>query len=102
MYVPTMAMRSGDFSGLINSAGVLQQLYDPNSTQSAGKQVRPPPVFQQPDSVDAHQPAGENAPRRHAAADIGGQSDGQLQFDRAEPHDPDRTELYRSTGPRLQ
>jgi len=34
MYVPTVAMRNGDFSGLINSAGILQQLYDPNTTQS--------------------------------------------------------------------
>jgi hypothetical protein len=34
MRVPTMAMRSGDFSGLVNNAGLLQQLYDPNSTQS--------------------------------------------------------------------
>jgi hypothetical protein len=31
-------MRNGDFSGLINSSGVLQQLYDPNSTQSAANQ----------------------------------------------------------------
>jgi len=35
MYVPTMAMRTGDFSGLINSANVLQQLYDPATTQGA-------------------------------------------------------------------
>ncbi|MBS1832791.1 MAG: carboxypeptidase regulatory-like domain-containing protein, partial [Acidobacteria bacterium] len=35
MYVPTVAMRTGDFSGLVNNAGVLQRLYDPNSTQSA-------------------------------------------------------------------
>jgi hypothetical protein len=35
MYVPTMAMRGGDFSGLINGAGILQQLYDPNTTQNA-------------------------------------------------------------------
>src|SRR2546430_3238704 len=27
--VPTAAMRNGDFSGLVNSAGILQQLYDP-------------------------------------------------------------------------
>jgi hypothetical protein len=33
--VPTVAMRNGDFSGLVNSAGVLQQIYDPNTTQSA-------------------------------------------------------------------
>ncbi|MEZ5356736.1 MAG: carboxypeptidase-like regulatory domain-containing protein [Bryobacteraceae bacterium] len=33
MRVPTVAMRNGDFSGLVNGAGVLQQLYDPNSTQ---------------------------------------------------------------------
>lgn len=33
-YVPTMAMRAGDFSQLKNSAGVLQTLYDPATTQS--------------------------------------------------------------------
>jgi len=32
MTVPTPAMRQGDFSGLINSSGVLQQLYDPLTT----------------------------------------------------------------------
>lgn len=38
MSVPTAAMRSGDFSGLINSSGVLQTLYDPQTTMysSAG------------------------------------------------------------------
>lgn len=30
--VPTMAMRSGDWSGLVNGSGVLQQLYDPDTT----------------------------------------------------------------------
>lgn len=33
--VPTTAMRGGDFSGLVNSARVLQVLYDPATTQSA-------------------------------------------------------------------
>jgi hypothetical protein len=33
--VPTMAMRGGDFSGLINSSGVLQVLYDPRTTGNA-------------------------------------------------------------------
>lgn len=33
--VPTMAMRNGDFSGLINSSNVTQQLYDPNTTTYA-------------------------------------------------------------------
>jgi hypothetical protein len=33
--VPTLAMRGGDFSGLINSAGVLQQLYNPASTYNS-------------------------------------------------------------------
>lgn len=33
--VPTQAMREGDFSGLINSAGSLQQLYDPATTASS-------------------------------------------------------------------
>ena len=36
MKVPTVPMRSGDFSRLINGAGVLQQLYDPNTTQDRG------------------------------------------------------------------
>jgi hypothetical protein len=31
-YVPTPAMRKGDFSGLVDSANVLQQLYDPRTT----------------------------------------------------------------------
>ncbi|MBI4909089.1 MAG: carboxypeptidase regulatory-like domain-containing protein [Acidobacteria bacterium] len=38
MYVPTMPMRQGDFSGLINGANILQQLYDPNTTQSRENQ----------------------------------------------------------------
>ena len=50
MYVPTMAMRTGDFSGLINSAGVLQQLYDPNTTQSAANNYARTPFPKQPDS----------------------------------------------------
>jgi hypothetical protein len=33
--VPTAAMRNGDFSGLVNSAGVLQQLYDPATTAAS-------------------------------------------------------------------
>jgi hypothetical protein len=33
--VPTVAMRNGDFSGLINGGGIQQVLYDPNTTQSA-------------------------------------------------------------------
>lgn len=32
VYVPTQAMRNGDFSGLINSQGQLQVLYDSNTT----------------------------------------------------------------------
>jgi len=33
--VPTTVMRNGDFSGLVNKSGVLLQLYDPATTQSA-------------------------------------------------------------------
>ncbi|MDE3168365.1 MAG: TonB-dependent receptor, partial [Acidobacteriota bacterium] len=33
--VPTVAMRNGDFSGLVNGAGIQQVLYDPNSTAGA-------------------------------------------------------------------
>ncbi len=32
--VPTMAMRQGNFSGLINKAGVLQTIFDPSTTKS--------------------------------------------------------------------
>ncbi|MBI2686358.1 MAG: carboxypeptidase regulatory-like domain-containing protein [Acidobacteria bacterium] len=35
--VPTVAMRGGDFSQLINGAGILQQLYDPSTTQGAAQ-----------------------------------------------------------------
>ena len=34
--VPTQAMKGGDFSGLKNSSGVLQQLYDPLTTATSG------------------------------------------------------------------
>jgi len=34
VFVPTVAMRNGDFSGLVNSAGIRNQLYDPNTTQA--------------------------------------------------------------------
>ncbi|MBL8228203.1 MAG: carboxypeptidase regulatory-like domain-containing protein [Bryobacterales bacterium] len=36
--VPTPEMRVGDFSGLISGQGLLQQLYDPSTTQSAANQ----------------------------------------------------------------
>ena len=32
--VPTMAMRQGNFSGAVNSAGILQTLYDPSTTKA--------------------------------------------------------------------
>ncbi len=38
MRVPTVPMRSGDYSGLINGQGILDQLYDPNTTQGAAMQ----------------------------------------------------------------
>ena len=41
--VPTMAMRQGNFSGLVNKSGVLQQLYDPATTQSAGNNYKRAP-----------------------------------------------------------
>ena len=34
VFVPTVAMRNGDFSGLVNSAGIRSTLYDPNTTQA--------------------------------------------------------------------
>lgn len=40
-YVPTVAERNGDFSGLANSSGVIQQLYDPNSTTANAACVQP-------------------------------------------------------------
>ncbi|MBN8731477.1 MAG: TonB-dependent receptor [Acidobacteria bacterium] len=38
--VPTPTMRTGDFSGLINGQGILQQLYDPSTTQGADSSYR--------------------------------------------------------------
>jgi hypothetical protein len=51
--VPTVAMRNGDFSGLINSAGVLQTLYDPNSTVPGTLQRTPFPNNQIPISRES-------------------------------------------------
>jgi len=42
--VPTQAMRNGDFSGLKNSAGVLQTLYDPSMTAANTACVKGPGV----------------------------------------------------------
>ncbi|MBS1821742.1 MAG: carboxypeptidase regulatory-like domain-containing protein [Acidobacteria bacterium] len=41
--VPTTAMRQGDFSGLVNSSGVLQQLYDPATTQTGASNYKRTP-----------------------------------------------------------
>jgi hypothetical protein len=46
--VPTLAMRNGDFSQLINSQGILQTLYDPNTTQAGTYQRSPFPNNQIP------------------------------------------------------
>jgi hypothetical protein len=37
--VPTVAERGGDFSGLTNTSGVYQQLYDPNTTHSGRRML---------------------------------------------------------------
>jgi hypothetical protein len=46
--VPTVAMRNGDFSGLVNRAGIQQIIYDPNSTQTGTLQRTPFPNNQIP------------------------------------------------------
>jgi hypothetical protein len=46
--VPTVAMRSGDFSGLIDKAGIQQVIYDPNTTQAGTYQRTPFPNNQIP------------------------------------------------------
>jgi hypothetical protein len=46
--VPTVPMRTGDFSGLINGAGIQQVLYDPNTTQAGTLQRTPFPNNQIP------------------------------------------------------
>jgi hypothetical protein len=46
--VPTVAMRNGDFSGLVTSTGIQQVLYDPNSTQAGTLQRTPFPGNQIP------------------------------------------------------
>jgi hypothetical protein len=42
-YVPTAAMRNGDFSGLVNGSGNLQQLYDPNTSGNAASNYQRQP-----------------------------------------------------------
>jgi hypothetical protein len=48
VFVPTVAMRNGDFSGLINNSGIQQVLYDPNTTQAGTLQRTPFPNNQIP------------------------------------------------------
>ncbi|HEY1948446.1 MAG TPA: carboxypeptidase-like regulatory domain-containing protein [Bryobacteraceae bacterium] len=51
--VPTVAMRNGDFSGLVNSQGIQQILYDPNTTQPGTYQRTPFPNNQIPISRES-------------------------------------------------
>lgn len=51
--VPTVAMRNGDFSGLINSSGITQVLYDPNTTDPTTLQRAPFPNNQIPTSRES-------------------------------------------------
>ncbi|MGC2659575.1 MAG: carboxypeptidase-like regulatory domain-containing protein, partial [Bryobacteraceae bacterium] len=51
--VPTLAMRNGDFSGLVNSSGILQTIYDPNTTQPGTYQRTPFPNNQIPISRES-------------------------------------------------
>lgn len=51
--VPTQAMRNGDFSGLTNSAGVLQVLYDPATTDPVTHQRQAFPNNQIPISRES-------------------------------------------------
>lgn len=44
MTTPTQAMRNGDFSGLINSSGVLEELYNPYTTNLTGTTSCPEPT----------------------------------------------------------
>jgi hypothetical protein len=46
--VPTVAMRNGDFSGLVNGQGIQQVIYDPNTTQPGTLQRSPFPNNQIP------------------------------------------------------
>ena len=69
VFVPTAAMRNGDFSGLMNSAGMLQHLYDPNTTDA---NYAAPAVPEQPDPDQPHQSSGQDAlcgdsPSEHAS-----------------------------------
>jgi hypothetical protein len=79
--VPTAAMKSGDFSGLVSSAGTLQVIYDPLTTGSAADNyVRmpftyngkvnaiDPPSNQPADEVSLQFVARAESPRREPGA----------------------------------
>ena len=51
--VPTVAMRNGDFSGLVNGSGIYQTLYDPNTTVPGTLQRTPFPGNQIPISRES-------------------------------------------------
>jgi hypothetical protein len=64
--LPTTAMRTGDFSGLVNSSGVLQQLYDPTTTYNSL------PANCPGTAVTTSNPNGANAYCRKAFPTVGG------------------------------
>ena len=58
---PTQAMRNGDFSGLTTSSGVLQELYDPNTTKTSASCLEPSSVgTAAPADTWCRQPFGGN------------------------------------------
>jgi hypothetical protein len=76
--VPTMAMRSGDWSGLVNGAGQLQQLYDPattgspqcNTGQAYGQYCRLPFGNNPTTGTPNYMPLGRLAPATKVLYDI--------------------------------
>ena len=66
--MPTMAMRQGDFSGLIDSLNRKTTIYDPFSTGPAPTWQRTP-FREQPDPRQPDEPGGQVHLQHHAGAD---------------------------------
>ena len=66
--VPTMAERNGDFSGAVNANGVLQVLYDPNTTTPNSPWPRTP-LSRQHHSRKPHEPLCKGPLFHHSPAD---------------------------------
>ena len=95
-------MRTGDFSGLVNSAGILQQLYDPATTQSAANNYARLPFANNQIPISRISPLAKTLYAATPLPHFGRQPSDQLQSERHQQDQPDCTQHQHAPRPRVQ